>query len=236
MAVDPEPALVLVPGLLCTQALFAPQIAALAGQAQITVADHTHHASMAAIARAVLAKAPPRFALAGLSMGGYIAFEMLRQAPGRITRLALLDTNARADRPEQVENRNKLIALGRERGVRAVQVALLPYLIHPQRLSEKPLVEAVLQMADDTGIEAFERQQAAIIERPDNRPFLNEIAEPTLIIVGAEDQLTPVKVHEEMRDGIEGARLAVIPNCGHLATLERPAAVNRLLAEWLAGS
>jgi pimeloyl-ACP methyl ester carboxylesterase len=227
--------LVLVPGLLCSAELFGPQIERLAGSAAVSVADHTGCASMPEIARAILAAAPDQFALAGLSMGGYIAFEMLRQAPERISRLALLDTNARADRPDQIEQRRKLIALGRTEGVRAVQQALLPYLVHPDRLADAGLVETVLRMAEETGQEAFERQQTAIMDRPDNRPFLGAIKSPTVIIVGAEDGLTPVKVAEEMHAGIAGSRLEIIPHCGHLSTLERPEMVNRILAAWLAG-
>jgi pimeloyl-ACP methyl ester carboxylesterase len=228
--------IVFVPGLLCTAELFSAQLVSLgAGGAEVSVGKHTGFASMPEIARAILSAAPPRFALAGLSMGGYIAFEILRQAPARVTRLALLDTNARADRPEQIEQRRKLLALGRSEGARAVQQALLPHLVHPDRLGDAALVETVLRMAEETGQEAFERQQTAIIARQDNRPFLGQIRCPTVIIVGAEDALTPVKVAEEMHAGIAGSRLEVIPHCGHLSTLERPEAVNRILSAWLAG-
>ncbi|HXF53609.1 MAG TPA: alpha/beta fold hydrolase [Hyphomicrobiaceae bacterium] len=224
---------VFVPGLLCTSLLFGPQIAALGGRAGITVADHTQAASMALIAEGVLRAAPERFALAGLSMGGYVAFEIIRQAPERVLRLALLDTNARADRPEQTADRRRLIALARAQGTRRVQELLLPRLIHPERLKDAALVASVLKMAEDTSPAAFERQQEAIVGRPDNRPLLAHIRCPTLIIVGAEDQMTPVKVAQEMRDGIAGSRLEVIADCGHLSTLERPEAVNRLIQQWL---
>lgn len=223
----------LIPGLLCTPALFAPQIAGLGHAARIAVADHTRAASMESIAADILVQAPARFALLGLSMGGYVAFEIMRRAPGRVARLALLDTSARADRPEQSIDRCRLIEVARAEGVRKVQELLLPRLIHPRRLADTALVETVLKMADDTGLAAFERQQEAIIGRPDNRPLLAAIQCPTLIIVGADDQLTPVKVADELRDGIGGSRLEVIPDCGHLSTLEQPEAVNRLLAQWL---
>lgn len=229
-----KPDLLLIPGLLCTGALFAPQISALTPHAGITVADHTRFASLPAIAADILSRAPDRFALAGLSMGGYVALEMLRQAPARVTRLALLGSNARADRPEQIKTRQILIGLGRTMGVRAVQAMLLRYLVHPARLADLDLVATVLAMAEGTSRPAFERAQAAIIGRPDNRPFLKEIRCPTVVIVGAEDGLTPVKVAEELHAGIAGSRLAVIPDCGHLATLERPDAVNAALIEWLA--
>jgi pimeloyl-ACP methyl ester carboxylesterase len=225
---------ILVPGLLCTGALFAPQIAGLGHVARIVVADHTRSDTMEAIAEGVLKQAPERFALLGLSMGGYIAFEIIRQAPHRVARLALLDTNARADRPEQTADRKRLIAVARSEGVRKVQELLLPRLVHPRRLEDGALLETILGMADDTPLAAFEREQQAIIGRPDNRPLLARIECPTLIIVGAEDQMTPVKVAQEMQQGIAQSRIEVIPDCGHLSTLERPDVVNPLIEEWLA--
>jgi pimeloyl-ACP methyl ester carboxylesterase len=225
--------LVLVPGLLCTADLFAHQLDALGDVARIQVADHTRHDSLEALAAAILDEAPEQFSLAGLSMGGYIAFEMLRQAPGRITRLALLDTNARADRPEQSEQRRQLVALAREKGVAEAAARLWPFLVHKDRIADEALFSLCLRMAEQTGADAFERQQLAIIGRPDNRPFLPQIGCPTLIVVGAEDVLTPVKVAEEMHVGIAGSRLEVIPGCGHLSTLEQPEAVSTILRQWL---
>lgn len=228
-----KPHLVLVPGLLCTAALWRPQVEALAGRAEIVVADHTRHDSMAAIAHSILAAAPERFALAGLSMGGYISYEIVRQAPERVTRLALLDTGSRADTPERSAGRRELIALAERDGVRKAQEQLLPVLIHKPRLAEQPLVDTILQMADDTGLEAFKRQEAAIIGRPDNRPFLGSIKCPTLVLVGREDALTPIELAKEIAARITGAKLEIVPECGHLSTLERPDAVNRALEAWL---
>ncbi len=228
-----KPALVLVPGLLCSADLFASQIEGLASVAAITVADLTRADNLPEIARFILTSAPPRFALAGLSMGGFIAFEMLRQAPERITKLALLDTNSRADRPEQAKLRHVLIGAAQTVGVRSVQAMLLRLLIHKDRLGDRELTRRVLLMADSTGVSAFIRQQHAILGRPDNRPFLREIKCPTTVIVGEQDALTPVKVAEEIHAGIAGSTLSIIPNCGHLATMEAPEAVNALLAKWL---
>jgi pimeloyl-ACP methyl ester carboxylesterase len=224
---------VFVPGLLCTADLFAPQMAAFSGGRQCVVADHTTADNLPGIARDILRNAPPRFALAGLSMGGYIAFEMLRQAPERITRLALLDSNSRADRPDQVKTRHVLIGAARAVGVRSVQGMLLRLLIHKDRLQDRELTDRVLLMADGIGVNAFVRQQLAILGRPDNRPFLAQIKCPTVVIVGEQDALTPVKVAEEMHAGIAGSKLEIIPHCGHLATMEAPEAVNAILAKWL---
>ena len=225
--------LVLVPGLLCSRALWAPQLAGLGDLAEMTVADHSRHATMEGIAGAILAAAPQRFALAGLSMGGYIAYEILRQAPQRVTKLALLDTGSRADAPERRAGRLELIALAEREGVRKAQEKLLPVLIHTDRLADKPLVEAVLQMADDIGLEGFKRQQAAIMARPDNRPLLAHIRCPTVVVVGQQDALTPPDLAREIAAGIAGARLEIVPDCGHLSTMERPEAVNRVLRAWL---
>jgi pimeloyl-ACP methyl ester carboxylesterase len=225
--------LVLVPGLLCTGALWAPQIAALADIADCTVANHRRHRTMKGIARSILAAAPERFALAGLSMGGYVAYDILRQAPERVERLALLDTSSRADTPVRTAARRDLVANAEREGVRRAQELLMPALIHPARLSDKPLVDTILQMAVDTGLEAFKRQEAAIIGRPDNRPLLASIRCPTLVLVGERDALTPPELAHEIADGIPGARLEIIPDCGHMSTLEQPEAVNRALRAWL---
>jgi pimeloyl-ACP methyl ester carboxylesterase len=224
---------VLIPGLLCTANLFGPQLSALKPRFNVTVAEHRQHPTLEAIAAAILQSAPPTFALAGLSMGGYIAFEVFRQAPHRVSKLALLDTNSRADRPDQLESRAAIVALARAEGLAAVNKRLLPLLVHQRRQTDPVLVAIIDQMAADTGVEAFARQQAAIAARPDNRLFVATIKVPTTIIVGAEDALTPVKVHEEMHGLIAGTTLHVIPDCGHLSTLEQPDAVNALLLAWL---
>lgn len=225
--------LLLVPGLLCTRALWESQMTALGDIAESAVADHTRHETMEAIAASILAAAPDRFALAGLSMGGYIAYEIVRQAPERVERLALLDTGVRADPPERKAQRLKLIELAEREGAGAAQDALMPALIHKARLAEKPFVDAIRQMAVDTGVEVFKRQQAAIMARPDNRPSLSSIRCPTLVLVGREDALTPVEMSQEIAAGIPGAGLEIVPDCGHLSTLERPEAVNRALRAWL---
>lgn len=225
--------LLLVPGLLCSPALFSHQISGLNSIRRVLVADHTRSDRMEKIAADILAEAPPRFALAGLSMGGYIAMAIVRAAPERVTRIAFIDTSARADPPEREADRRRLVELARAKGTREVQKVLLPRLIHPDRMTEGALVETILQMAVDTGVDAFARQQEAIITRPDSRPSLAAIRVPALVIVGEQDLQTPPDIAKEIADATPGAKLVVIPDCGHLSTLERPDAVNAALAAWL---
>jgi pimeloyl-ACP methyl ester carboxylesterase len=224
---------VLIPGLLCSPALFAHQVNALGGGRTVLVADHTRSDRMETIAADILAAAPPRFALAGLSMGGYIAMAIARAAPERITRIAFLDTSARADPPEREADRRRLIDMARAKGAREVQKVLLPRLVHPGRLADSGLVETILQMADDTGVEAFARQQEAIIARSDSRASLAAIKVPALVLVGEQDLQTPPDVAREIADATPDAELVVIPHCGHLSTMERPDEVNAALEAWL---
>jgi len=225
--------LVLVPGLLCSARLYAPQVTALWPFGPVTVANHRYDDDMAAIAARILADAPPRFALAGLSMGGYIAFAMLRQAPERIAKLALLDTSARPDRPEQKEVREKGIAMAEGGSFSEVVDFLAPQFLHHDRRSDATLNRLIRDMAADTGADAFVRQVKAIMKRPDSRPLLPSIGCPTVVLVGDGDELTPPELSKEIAAGIPGARLVVVPHCGHLSTVEKPEEVNAALAEWL---
>jgi pimeloyl-ACP methyl ester carboxylesterase len=225
--------LVLVPGLLCSARLYAAQVAALWPFGQVAVADHRRDADMAAIAARILANAPPRFALAGLSMGGYIAFAMMRLAPERIVKLALLDSSARPDTPEQKVNREKSIVTAEAGKLNDIVETLIPRFLHRNRVNDEALKETVRTMASETGAEAFVRQTKAIKSRQDSRPLLSEIRCPALVLVGDGDELTPPELAKEIAGGISGARLTIIPDCGHLSTLEKPDAVNAALASWL---
>ena len=225
--------LVLLPGLLCDRELWRRQIESLGDVASPWVADLTLDDSMAAMARRVLAAAPPVFALAGLSMGGYCALEIMRQAPARVTRLALLDTGARADSPEQTARRRGLIELAEKGDFKGVTPRLLPLFLHPDRLKDAELTGRVTAMAHRVGKDAFLRQQKAIMGRIDSRPYLARIACPTLLLCGRQDQLTPPALLEEMAAPIPGALLEVIEDCGHLSTMERPDAVDAALRIWL---
>lgn len=230
--VEPLPT-VLVPGLLCSPRLYADQIPVLWRHGPLTVADHTRDDSMAGIARRILASAPRRFALVGLSLGGYIAFEIMRQAAERVAKLALLDTSARSDTPDRTQQRHAEIALAESGRFAEVPRQRYPSLVHTSRADDEALRNLVLLMAEETGPETFVRHQSAIMSRPDSRPGLAAVRCPTLVLVGDGDELTPPEHAAEIADGIPGARLVTVPDCGHLSTLERPAQVTEILVEWL---
>lgn len=227
--------LVLLPGLLCDSALWESQLSGLADIADFFVADLTEHETMKDMAAAVLRDAPwKEFALAGLSMGGYVAQEIVRQAPQRVKKLALLDTRSRPEQPEETERRHQFIKLAQtERGFTPVTTRLLPLLLHPSRVKEPSLVDVIRDMAERTGVEAYVRQQTAIISRPDYRPNLAKIRCPTLVLCGRQDQLTPISDSEQIAAAIPGAKLVVVEECGHMSTLERPEEVNREMRKWL---
>jgi pimeloyl-ACP methyl ester carboxylesterase len=224
---------ILVPGLNCSARLYAEQVPALWQFGPVTIADHRRDDSMAKVARGILANAPPRFALAGLSVGGYIAFEIMRQAADRVAKLALLDTGARAEAPERTEARRPLIALARQGRLADITDDQFPLLVHRKRHGDQALKAIVRAMNQETGAEAYVRQQEAIMSRPDSRPGLGAINCPTLVLVGDDDQLTPPELAREMANGIRGARLVIVPESGHLSTLEQPRAVTDALVEWM---
>lgn len=225
--------LVMVPGLLCSARLYASQVTALWPCGQVAIADHRRDSDMAAIAERILANAPPRFALAGLSMGGYIAFAMMRLAPERIAKLALLDTSARPDLPEQKAGREKFIGMAEAGKLSEVVETLIPRFLHRNRHNDEALKAEVRAMAQETGAEAFVRQTKAIMSRPDSRPLLSSIRCPTLVLVGEGDELTTPELAKEIAAGINGASLTIVPDCGHLSTMEKPDAVNKALTAWL---
>jgi pimeloyl-ACP methyl ester carboxylesterase len=225
--------IVLVPGLNCSARLYAPQIPELWRHGPVTVADHTRDDTMAAIARRILEAAPPRFAYVGLSMGGYIAFELMRQAPERVVKLALLDTSARADVPEITELRSQRIALAEGGQFDEVIETTWGPLVHPMFRTGGTYKAIHVAMCRDVGPQAYVRQQKACRSRIDQRPMLSSIKCPTLVLVGAQDEPTPPHLADEIAAGIPGARLVKVPECGHLSTVERPEAVTRELVDWL---
>jgi pimeloyl-ACP methyl ester carboxylesterase len=225
--------ILLVPGLNCSPRLYAAQMPALWRFGPVTIADHTRDDTMAAIAGRILGAAPPRFALAGLSMGGYIALEIVRQAADRVARLALLDTGSRADTPEASAKRHANIALAQTGRFEEVIGPQFPLYVHPARANDAALKADYLAMCHDVGPEAYVRQQKAIMDRVDSRPSLPTIRCPTLVLVGEQDAATPPALADEMAAAIPGARLAQIAECGHLSTMERPEAVTKELIAWM---
>jgi len=226
---------VLLPGLLEDADGFAYPVEALADVADFVVADLTRSNTIADLARDALSQAPAgEFALAGHSMGGYVALEILRRAPARVSKLALLNTHARPDTPEATENRRRLVALA-GKDFEAVVTTLMGRVLSPKHLADPTITATVEQMAQGVGREAFARQQAAIIGRMDSRPYLGNIRCPTLVLAAREDAIMPVELLEEMAQAIPGAKLVVIEDSGHTSLLEQPEAVTDALYEWLTG-
>lgn len=225
--------LILLPGLLCDGALWRHQTTHLADQIEVQVADLTLDNTVSAMAARVLAQAPPTFALAGLSLGGYVAQEIMRQAPDRVERLALVDTNARADNEDQRKARGDLIKLADVGKFKGVTPRLLPSLIHPSRMEEPAVAGVVMEMAERVGQQAFKRQQEAIMDRKDGRGDLEAIRIPTLILAGRQDALCPPKVQQEMAERLPNGKLVLVEDCGHLVSLERPEATTAVFRYWL---
>lgn len=225
--------LLLIPGLVCTRLLWEPQIAGLADIANIEVADHNRDETIPAIAARILESAPPTFALAGLSMGGYIAFEVWRQAPERVERIALLDTRATMDAPEETVRRKELLALVERGRFTGVHDRLIPLFVHADRLDDQNLIGIIRQMAEDTGKDGFVRQTRALMGRQPAHDVCRSINVPALVLCGRQDALTPLQMHEEMANLIPNATLSVIEDCGHLSTLEKPDQVNAEMRAWL---
>lgn len=226
--------LLLLPGMMCDGRLFGPQIAALARKREVLVGDITRASTIPDICRDILRDAPQRFALAGLSMGGIVAMELMAQAPERVERLALLDTNPRAELPEVKARRAPQIEAVRQGGLaRVMREELKPnYLAHGARRAE--VLDLCMEMALDLGPEVFERQSVALRDRADRQETLRGVRVPTLVLCGREDALCPVERHELMHALVPGSRLAIIEGAGHLPTLERPVETSAALADWLA--
>ncbi len=222
--------LILLPGMMCDARLFAPQIKALPGARVLPITDHD---TVAALAADIIAQAPARFALAGLSMGGIVAMEVLRQAPDRVVKIALLDTNPKAEHPK--------IAAAREPQIAKVQRGdLIPVMrdeMKPNYLTDGPnraaILDLCMEMAGDLGPAVFIRQSRALQTRPDQQDTLRNCNVPALILCGRDDALCPVHRHVLMHELIAGSTLHIIENAGHLPTLEQPTETTAALARWL---
>lgn len=227
------PHLVMLPGLSNDSRLWQHQSAGLADVAHVWTGDLTKADSITAMAVSVLENAPvEQFVLAGMSMGGYVALEIMRQEPTRIQGLILLDTSARPDTLAGSENRRTAIARA-ETDFQTVIDELMAKQLHPAHLDNQVLVGLVNDMAISLGKDTFIRQQYAISNRIDSLPFLSHIKCPTLVICGRDDAITSLAVHEEMVSAISGADLVIIDECGHLSPLEQPSKVNEGISQWL---
>lgn len=227
------PTLILAPGQLCDSALWTAQAASLADIAEIRVADLTLDDTVEAMAQRVLADAPARFAVCGLSLGGYVAFEIVRRAPDRVTHLGLMNTSARPDTVDRSTERSRSVRAARIGTFKGVTAHFLPSILHPAHAADPKMAEVVLAMTERVGRVAFEKQQNAAILRPDCRPLLSAIRCPTLVVGGAQDQVTPPMLQTEIAIDIRDAQLEILDPCGHLAPIEQAETVNRLMRAWL---
>ena len=231
--------LVFIPGLMCDEAVWTPQIAALEDRAQLQVADHGLTDSLVAMAEAIIARAPPKFAVAGHSMGGRVALEVVRRAGARVTGLALLDTGATPRAPGEAGEREQsgryeLLELARREGMRAVGERWLRIpMVYAPRLTDAPLIEAIVDMFERQSADRFEAQIRALLNRPDARPLLPLVSCPTLVLCGADDAWAPLAQHRVLSQMIPHSKLVAVPECGHMSTMERPQAVNAALSDWL---
>ncbi len=228
-----KPTLILLPGQLCDSALWTSQVAALADIAEIRVADLTLDDTVEAMAARVVADAPERFAVCGLSLGGYVAFEIVRRAAGRVTRLGLMNTSARPDTVDRSAERERSVRAARIGTFKGVTAHFLPSILHPVHAADPAMAEIVLAMTERVGRVAFEKQQNAAILRPDCRPLLHTVRCPTLVGGGAQDQVTPPILQTENATDLQDARLEILDRCGHLAPIEQADTVNRLMRAWL---
>lgn len=225
--------IVLVPGLASSSRIWLPVLPVLWTFGPVTVVNHSRDDSMSAIAKRILKDAPPRFALAGHSMGGYIAFEIMRQAPERVIKLALMNTQARLDTPEVAARRRDFMAKAKDGRLQEVMDASFPLLVHPSRVNDAMLKQLKTDMANDTGAQGYINNQTAMLARADSLPTLTAIRCPTMVLTSDQDLLISNERSKEMMEGIQGSWIVVVPNCGHLSQAEQPEAVSAAMAEWM---
>lgn len=234
-----EQALVLLPGLLCDREVWQQQIEALADIADCIPIEWSDENSLVAMAHTALRQAPGRFSVVGHSMGGRVALEVFRLAPERVARIALFNTGYQA-RPkttageEEERGRMTLLGVARSDGMRAMAAQWLPPMIHPARRTDQALVNTIIEMFARKTADTFAAQIRALLDRPDATAVLEQIRCPALLLTGREDQWSPVSRHEEMAARIPRSTLTAVPECGHMSTLEQPAAVSVALRGWLA--
>ena len=218
----------LLPGMMCDARLWQHQVRVL--EQPVFHVDTTQSDSIANMAARALQDAPASFAVAGLSMGGILAFEIWRQAPERVTHMALLDTNPRAEIAARRSMRMQQIETALAGGLRELAIeALKPVYLAAAHREDQVLLTTILDMVTDLGPEVFRRQSLALRDRPNSVPTLATIDCPTLILCGKEDTICPVEYHEFMAERIPHARLRIIKNCGHMSSLEQPDIVSEEL-------
>ncbi len=226
--------IVFVPGVVSSLRSHLPILPGLWRHGSVTVVNQTQDDSIAAMAARVLREAPPTFALLGHSLGGYIVLEIMRQAPERVTRLALLNTQARNDPPEVTERRKSQLAASAAGNFEQAMAAYFALLVHPSRLNDAHLQTEFRLSTQEAGAAAtFRRQQIAVMARIDSRPHLPAIKVPTLVLSGDEDRLISNEYSKEMADLIPNATLVIVPRAGHMAPIEQPEAVTAALDTWL---
>lgn len=230
--------LVLVPGLMCDDTVWRHQVDALGAERDIQVAEHGLSDSLGVMAERILDKAAPSFALAGHSMGGRVALEVLAREPERVSRLALLDTGFRGVAPgeageREAEGRYRLLEIARRDGMLAMATEWARGMVHPSRLTDRRLMDAIHAMIVRGGIEKFEAQINALLSRPDRTDLLTSLKLPALVLCGHDDSWSPLSRHEEMAQLIWGSRLVDVPDCGHMSTMEKPEAITSALTDWL---
>src|SRR5512139_340979 len=230
--------LVLVPGLMCDEAVWTHQIAVLGAGRSVQVAEHALSNTLGAMADRILASAAPRFALAGHSMGGRVALEVMARAPGRVTRLALLDTGYEALAPGEAGEREKagrfrLLEMARRDGMLAMAEDWARGMVHPTRLSDQTLMQSIYAMIVRAGVEKFEAQIHALLARSDRTGLLPTLHLHTLVLCGRDDGWSPLSRHQQMARLIPGSTLVDVPDCGHMSTMERPQAITNALRTWL---
>lgn len=229
--------LLFLPGLLCDDAVWQQEIAALGSRARCIVPDYGSASSISAMATSVLDDAPPRFALVGHSMGARVALEIMRAAPTRVTRLALLDTgldplpSGEAGERERAQ-RHALLSTAKKDGMRAMGAQWARGMVHPDHVGA-PVFEAILAMIGRKTPQIFEAQITALLGRPDARAVFAGIEVPTLLACGRQDAWSPLARHEQMHAMLQGSTLVVIEHSGHMTPMEQPAAVTAALMAWL---
>ncbi len=230
---DRSEAIVFIPGLLCDEALWQAQVEHFTPRHPVSVAVCREGGSIAEMASLVLASAPRRFALCGISMGGYVSLEIMRQAPGRVSHLVLADTSPYPDSEAQIQRRSDLVALADRGRFQGVTNRLLPQLLAPASLTRPEITSVIIDMSRRLGREVYIRQQKAIMARQDSRPVLAGIDCPVCVLVGRQDRVTPVEIAQETAASIPGARLDIIEDAGHLPPIEQPNVFNLVLENFI---